>query len=135
VVPATSASVRPSDAAAAGAPDAFRTLRRPEPSTHAYGPLDAAPIARPAAAVEAVPVEPTPAAAAPAPLPLLPVEPSVRVAAAHLVDPVGLRVVPFRPTSRWPLRRAATRIGDPFRGFPLRSMHLADLMDGGPRRR
>jgi hypothetical protein len=71
---------------------------------------------------------------APAPKPL-PVEPSVRVAAAHLVDPIGIRVVPFRPVTRWPLRRAAPRIYDPFRGFPHRSAHLADLMDAGGRAR
>jgi hypothetical protein len=49
---------------------------------------------------------------------------------AQLADPRGLRVVAYRPTSRWPLRRLATRIPDPFRGFPRRSTHLIELMYG-----
>ncbi|MDF1521462.1 MAG: hypothetical protein P1P87_01410 [Trueperaceae bacterium] len=52
---------------------------------------------------------------------------------AHLTDPRGLRVVAYRPASRWPLRRLATRIPDPFRGFPRRSTHLIELMYGRAR--
>ena len=123
-VAAAAAPIRAVDAAVRTS-DPFRTLARPETTPCAYDPLEAAPSARPAVAGE-----PTLDVIAPAPLPAMPVEPSVRVSSAHLVDPVGLRVVPFRPSTRWPLRRAAPRIYDPFRGFPLRSMHLADLMDG-----
>jgi hypothetical protein len=54
---------------------------------------------------------------------------------AHLTDPRGLRVVAYRPSSRWPLRRLATRIPDPFRGFPRRSTHLTELMYGRTGRR
>lgn len=115
--------VRAVDAATL-APDSFRTLVRPEAASGAFGTHVAPRTARPA-----VVVEPAPEVTAPAPLPAMPIEPSVRVSPAHLVDPVGLRVVPFRPSTRWPLRRAAPRIYDPFRGFPQRSLHLADLMD------
>lgn len=123
-VSATSAPIR-AVGAAARASQPFRTLARPDATPRANEPFEAPPIARPAVAVE-----PTPEATEAAPPPAMPVEPSVRVSAAHLVDPLGLRVVPFRPSTRWPLRRAAPRIYDPFRGFPLRSVHLADLMDG-----
>ncbi len=125
-VPATAAPVRAVDAPVR-ASDPLRTLARPEATARAHGTLEAPPLAR-----STMVLEPTPHAIAPAPLPALPVEPSVRVSAAHLVDPVGLRVVPFRPSTRWPLRRPMPRIYDPFRGFPLRSVHLADLMDGRP---
>ena len=111
-----------------GAP--IRTSARPEAAHRPVGTLEAPPIARPIDRIEPI-LEP--AAMAPAPAPTLPaprVEPTVPVSAAHLVDPVGVRVVPFRPNTRWPLRRAAPRIYDPFRGFPLRASHLADLMDG-----
>ncbi len=128
-VAANAAPVRAVDAAAR-ATEAFRTLARPEAAPRTHRPLVAPPIAHPPVAVE-----PTPDATEPAPPPARPVEPTVRVSAAHLVDPVGLRVVPFRPSTRWPLRRAAPRIYDPFRGFPLRSVHLADLMDGATDRR
>lgn len=43
----------------------------------------------------------------------------------RLSDPRGVRVVPFRPTTRWPLHRACARIYDPFRAFPDRGTHLA----------
>jgi hypothetical protein len=122
--------LRVSAAAVPGTASPIRTLVRPETTSRAVGTLEAPPIARPIDLVEPT-LEPT--APAPAPAATLPtprVEPSVPVSAAHLVDPVGVRVVPFRPTTRWPLRRAAPRIYDPFRGFPLRSSHLADIMDG-----
>lgn len=127
-VAATAAPVRSFEAPARTA-EAFRTLARPEAKSRAHGTLVAPPIEYIA------PAERTPEVTEPAQMPLAPVEPTVRVSAAHLVDPIGLRVVPFRPSTRWPLRRAAPRIYDPFRGFPLRSVHLADLMDGptGPR--
>lgn len=128
-VATTPAPVRAADAVV-HAPDAFRTPRRPEAAPKGAGPLEAPVLDRPA---EVAP--PAAGAIAPEPVAPRPVEPSVRVSAAHLVDPVGLRVVPFRPTTRWPLRRAAPRIYDPFRGFPLRSVHLADLMDGRTGRR
>ena len=120
----------PAIAAPARTSDPFRTLTNPEATPRGYGTLEAPSLAHPDVAGGA-----TPGAAAPAPMPALPVEPSVRVSAAHLVDPLGLRVVPFRPSTRWPLRRAAPRITDPFRGFPLRSLHLADLMDERPAER
>ncbi|MFN2323204.1 MAG: hypothetical protein ABR510_09650 [Trueperaceae bacterium] len=124
----TATTAAPARAARASA--AFRTLARPQAPSRTHGALVAPPIARPSIAVP-----PTPDASDLAPRPATPVEPSVRVSEAHLVDPVGLRVVPFRPSTRWPLRRAAPRIYDPFRGFPLRSVHLADLMDGSTERR
>lgn len=127
-VAATAAPTRAVDAPVRGA-DPFRTLAHQEAEPRAYGTPMRPPIDRAAAPVVAT-VEATLEAPEPALLPALPVEPSVRVSAAHLVDPVGLRVVPFRPSTRWPLRRATPRIYDPFRGFPLRSVHLADLMDG-----
>lgn len=71
-------------------------------------------------------------AAAPA-APAVAVAPLIDV--AYLADPRGLRVVAYRPTSRWPLRRLATRIPDPFRGFPRRSTHLVELMYGRTRLR
>jgi len=45
-----------------------------------------------------------------------------------VADPVGLRVVPLRPDSAWPVRRARDRISNPFRGFPYRAMYLAEMM-------
>jgi hypothetical protein len=131
VVPTTAASVGPSEAVVDRATAPFATLVRPEPTVRVHGPLDAPPPARPAIDADAAPQ----VADDTTPGPTLPVEPSVRVSAAHLVDPVGLRVVPFRPDPRWPLRRAAPRILDPFRGFPMRSAHLADLIDGSVPRR
>ena len=116
------ASDRSSDAAARAT---VRTAMRPAPTGRVHETFAPRPVAQPAPAVDRIP-----AASASAPVSTRPIEPSVPVSAAHLVDPLGLRVVPFRPTSRWPLRRAAPRIYDPFRGFPLRSAHLADLMDG-----
>lgn len=45
-----------------------------------------------------------------------------------VADPVGLRVVPLRPDSSWPVRRARDRISNPFRSFPYRAMYLAEMM-------
>lgn len=101
--------------------------------TAATSALDA-PLRTAAAPAPLAPAAADAAPAALAPTAPAPVEPAVRVAAAHLVDPVGLRVVPYRPVSRWPLRRAAPRVLDPFRGFPQRSQVLADLMYGPTRR-
>ena len=120
--PAASRSVRtPAAVVAAMAADLMGAHPQPAPLLRAY--VDGAD----ELSVVAAPFAPSPKAP--------PIEPSVRVAAAHLVDPVGLRVVPFRPVTRWPLRRAAARIYDPFRGFPRRSAHLADLMAGPDRDR
>jgi hypothetical protein len=44
------------------------------------------------------------------------------------VDPDGLRVVPLRPDSSWPLRRGYDRVASPFRAFPYRSLHLTRMM-------
>jgi len=43
-------------------------------------------------------------------------------------DPAGVRVVPLRPASAWPERRAGQRLSNPFRAFPNRSFHLARMM-------
>ncbi len=43
-------------------------------------------------------------------------------------DPAGIRVVPLRPASPWPPRRARERVLSPFRAFPFRAMHLSRLM-------
>lgn len=53
----------------------------------------------------------------------------------YLQDPRGLCVVPFRPTTRWPLRRSYARIYDPFRAFPYRAVHLATWLDASAPRR
>ncbi|MFU8889034.1 MAG: hypothetical protein ACNA8N_10580 [Trueperaceae bacterium] len=53
-----------------------------------------------------------------------PVAPRVQATA----DPLGVRVVPLRPTSPWPARRARERVLSPFRAFPFRAMHLSRLM-------
>jgi len=91
------------------------------------------------------PVQPTP------PAPPLPAEPADRVTPPRsdwddgllheiliddadvptrlsLRDPDGLRVVPLRPDSRWPLRRAGDRVRNPFRAFPYRALYLSRLM-------
>ena len=47
---------------------------------------------------------------------------------ASAADPVGIRVVPLRPASPWPPRRARERMLSPFRAFPFRAMHLSRLM-------
>lgn len=47
---------------------------------------------------------------------------------APAADPVGIRVVPLRPASPWPARRARERVLSPFRAFPFRTMHLSRLM-------
>jgi hypothetical protein len=47
---------------------------------------------------------------------------------APVADPVGIRVVPLRPASPWPPRRARERVLSPFRAFPFRTMHLSRLM-------
>jgi hypothetical protein len=56
------------------------------------------------------------------PTPLVPT-PLVRTS-----DPYGIRVVPLRPSSPWPLRRAHERVLNPFRAFPFRAIHLSRLM-------
>jgi hypothetical protein len=63
--------------------------------------------------------------------------PSAPVALGRLreSDPRGVRVVPFRPTTRWPLHRACTRIYDPFRAFPDRGAQLAGWLENAPDRR
>jgi len=43
-------------------------------------------------------------------------------------DPVGVRVVPLRPESNWPERRARDRVSNPFRQFPYRALHLARMI-------
>jgi len=43
-------------------------------------------------------------------------------------DPVGVRVVPLRPATPWPERRARERLSNPFRAFPNRSFYLARMM-------
>lgn len=48
-------------------------------------------------------------------------------AAVH-ADPYGIRVVPLRPDSSWPLRRGRDRVASPFRAFPYRSLHLSRMM-------
>ncbi len=53
----------------------------------------------------------------------------------RLSDPAGVRVVPFRPTTRWPLHRACARIYDPFRAFPDRGAQLAGWLENAPARR
>lgn len=111
------------------------------PLRAAAAPAASAPLPpAPGRAPRALPAQPasvaTPVVAAPtvADEPTATVTPSVPVAAKHLVDPVGLRVVPYRPVTRWPLRRAAPRVLDPFRGFPKRALVLGELMYG-PRHR
>ncbi len=65
----------------------------------------------------------TPPTVEPAALVVEPVAPSVPGP-----DPVGIRVVPLRPASPWPPRRARERVLNPFRAFPFRTMHLSRLM-------
>ena len=66
------------------------------------------------------------------PAPTVPVGSTVPVAPlatrALAADPVGVRVVPLRPASPWPARRARDRVLNPFRAFPFRTMHLSRLM-------
>jgi len=47
---------------------------------------------------------------------------------APAADPLGIRVVPLRPASPWPPRRARERVLSPFRAFPFRALHLSRLM-------
>jgi hypothetical protein len=81
-------------------------------STPAAGP-DAARAAAPVVAVDPVPAAPDLGAA--------------RDLVTEL-DPAGVRVVPLRPASEWPLRRAYDRVANPFRAFPYRSLHLSRMM-------
>ena len=44
-------------------------------------------------------------------------------------DPVGVRVLPLRPDSAWPVRRRASgRLSNPFHAFPYRAVHLGRIM-------
>jgi hypothetical protein len=44
-------------------------------------------------------------------------------------DPLGVRVVPYRPDGTWPEgRRLHPRLYDPFRAFPARARTLRDLI-------
>lgn len=44
-------------------------------------------------------------------------------------DPVGLRVLPYRPAATWPEHRLVhPRVYDPFRAFPRRAAHLVALI-------
>jgi hypothetical protein len=74
---------------------------------------------RPPVAPAAAPVQVAPAA-----------EPSATRPVGAIVrpDPDGLRVVPLRPDSSWPLRRGRDRVASPFRAFPYRSLHLSRMM-------
>jgi hypothetical protein len=97
----------------------------------------------------AAPTEPAPAVLeatfAPSPAAPLPVAPDLEADPApaetvapgvlRLSDPRGLRVVPFRPTTRWPLHRACARIHDPFRAFPDRGAQLALWLEDARARR
>lgn len=73
---------------------------------------------------------PDPTAAAPPVAATPPVAPTPPVAAprARANDPHGVRVVPLRPASPWPPRRALERVLNPFRAFPYRAIHLSRLM-------
>jgi len=64
--------------------------------------------------------------AAPA-LPAIPTPP-VATPLVRASDPCGIRVVPLRPSSPWPPRRAHERVLNPFRAFPFRAIHLSRLM-------
>lgn len=72
--------------------------------------------------VHAPAVDPAPPALPPIPTPPV-AAPLVRAS-----DPCGVRVVPLRPSSPWPLRRAHERVLNPFRAFPFRAIHLSRLM-------
>jgi hypothetical protein len=50
------------------------------------------------------------------------------VVALSRTDPAGVRVVPLRPESSWPERRARDRVSNPFRLFPYRALHLARMI-------
>jgi hypothetical protein len=76
--------------------------------------------------VVADPVELAVDPAAPA-LPAIPTPP-VATPLVRASDPRGLRVVPLRPSSPWPPRRAQERVLNPFRAFPFRAIHLSRLM-------
>lgn len=79
-------------------------------------------------------VEPAPVAFEPG-APTVPVDPTAPTAPiapigpiGPVADPVGVRVVPLRPASAWPARRARERVLSPFRAFPFRTMHLSRMM-------
>jgi hypothetical protein len=75
--------------------------------------------------------DPPPVAPAAAPVQVAPAaEPSATRPVGAIVrpDPDGLRVVPLRPDSSWPLRRGRDRVASPFRAFPYRSLHLSRMM-------
>jgi hypothetical protein len=75
-----------------------------------------------------------PVAPAAAPVVAVQVTPATEPTAARPIiaivhpDPEGLRVVPLRPDSSWPLRRGRDRVASPFRAFPYRSLHLSRMM-------
>lgn len=73
------------------------------------------------------PVDPTAPTAPTAPIgPIAPIAPIGPI--GPVADPVGVRVVPLRPASAWPARRARERVLSPFRAFPFRTMHLSRMM-------
>lgn len=50
---------------------------------------------------------------------------------AASTDPQGVRVIPLRPASSWPIRRGpGDRLSNPFRTFPYRAVHLGRIMYG-----
>lgn len=50
---------------------------------------------------------------------------------AAATDPRGVRVLPLRPDSAWPIRRGpGDRLSNPFRSFPYRAAHLGRIMYG-----
>jgi hypothetical protein len=77
-----------------------------------------------ALAPDPAPLAPDPAAAA---VPAMVMAP-VATPLARASDPRGVRVVPLRPSSPWPLRRSQERVLNPFRAFPFRAIHLSRLM-------
>lgn len=50
---------------------------------------------------------------------------------ASTSDPRGVRVLPLRPDSPWPVRRRpGDRVSNPFVAFPYRAVHLGRIMYG-----
>ncbi len=102
------------------APDAVAAPAEPAPAV-----LDATSGPSLAAPLSVAPALETPAARAE----------TVTPGVLRLSDPRGVRVVPFRPTTRWPLHRACARIHDPFRAFPDRGAQLAVWLEDARARR
>ena len=100
-------------------------LRAPAPPIDAQVDTVPAParIDVPAPAVAAATLTPADPIAAAAPQVV-----AFRTPLAH-ADPDGSRVLPLRPDSSWPDRRAHERISNPFRGFPFRAAHLARILN------